>query len=629
MPDSELRQTTHVIPFDQSKKLIVFGSKTGRQLVKDLLAKLDVESAEKRVRKTFTLLHADAEDMAERIESLFSELELSYKSTYYESYRKAADGPRVTVVPDKRRNAITVITDSATMKEIEQLIREEDVAIAPEEVKPKVYELKYVNAGDMQKLLTEMFSDQESSRPSFWDTYFGSSRTRETKAVGRLLGQFTFQVLPSSNKLIVNTKSIANYRVIDAMIEELDRPDKAGLPVIVELKHANAEDLCEQLNALLAEPSTLARVRRASRGLTDADRSTRSRTDPAAGPSGTPPGNAKPSDPGVMDFWWQGFKPQPGEVPTSNLIGRIRFVPVNRRNALMVLAPEAYRRPIEELIEELDLPGRQVMIRARIGEIQHHDQTTLGLRIASDPSILPATDTAVGGSGSVKYAKELAGGTLVLGANVNVGSLINLLIDKFDMKILLEPTLTTSDNEASEYFDGQDVPVQDQVRTSAEGTSSVTNIRYEEVGTRLRVRPHITRGGSVDLMINLEISRIVPGSTALGNFIFDRREVTTHVIVSGGQMIMLSGIIRQEEFDDVRKVPLLGDLPGLGKLFRSIDRGKRNRELVVFLTPHVMSTPQDVDAAAGKRRETLDSIERSFDAGPGATTRPHSRENAP
>ncbi|KKK83745.1 hypothetical protein LCGC14_2790310, partial [marine sediment metagenome] len=122
----------------------------------------------------------------------------------------------------------------------------------------------------------------------------------------------------------------------------------------------------------------------------------------------------------------------------------------------------------------------------------------------------------------------------------------------------------------------------------------------------------------VDMMINLEISRIVPGSNSQGNPIFDRREVTTHVIVQAGQTIMLSGIIRQEDFSDVRKVPLLGDLPLIGPLFRSIDKGVRNRELVVFITPHVMSTPDEVDAEMIQPKEALRRIEDSLRSdGPG------------
>ena len=319
-------------------------------------------------------------------------------------------------------------------------------------------------------------------------------------------------------------------------------------------------------------------------------------------------GGATPApDPGTFPMWWQSFKRPTDQVPTSNLIGKIRFVPVYRRNCLMVLAPEGFKKPIAELVEQMDQPGRQVMIKARIGEIQHEDQTTLGLRIASDPSILPPADTALGIGATGVYADTVFGGTTTFGVNARLSALIHMLVKEFSLKILLEPTITTSDNEAAEYFDGQDVPVQTGVRSSSEGTSTITDIAYEEIGTRLRIRPHITQTGSVDLVINLEISRIVPGSTALGNFIFDRREVTTHVIVQDAQTIMLSGIIRQEKFEDVRKVPLLGDLWLLGKLFRSTDKGIRNRELVVFITPHVISTEA---AAAKMMKKPLDSIKR-------------------
>ncbi|MDY7011006.1 MAG: secretin N-terminal domain-containing protein, partial [Planctomycetota bacterium] len=344
LPSTELRDTTHVVPFGQSKKLIVFGSKTGRKMVRDLLSRLDVEDAEKRTRRTFILKHADAEEMAERIENLFSAMHVDYKYDYggwyggsSTRYRRDPNAPQVTIVPDKRRNAITVITDSETMLEIEELIRQEDTPVDPDEVKPKVYELKYIDAGEMRDLLSEMFSESESGRRSFWDYYFSPQR-RESKPVGRLLGQFTFQVLPSSSKLIVNSKSIANYEVIDKLIEELDRPQRAGVPEFVELKFANAEDLCEQLNALLAEPGTLARIRRADRGL--AERQKPDSEQSKSKSSGSSPDAGKPAEPGEMAFWWQGFRRPQGQVPTSNLIGKIRIVPVYRRNALMVLAPE-------------------------------------------------------------------------------------------------------------------------------------------------------------------------------------------------------------------------------------------------------------------------------------------------
>lgn len=616
MPSAELSETTYVIPFPQANKLIVFGAPRGRQLAKELLKELDVEGADHRDMKTFPLQHADAEEMAERIELLFSSMDVTFQSRWGTQYRRDQSAAKVSVVADKRRNSVTVITDSKTMVKVEELIRKEDIPIDPNVVKPKVYELKYVDPGEMRDLLSDMFTAKESRSNLPW--WWPQSQDKEVKPVGRLLGQFTFQVLPSSGRLIVNSKSAGNYEVIDRLIAELDRPAEAGLPEIIELKYANAEDLCEQLNAVLSEPGTLAKIRRAERGLTSTRRSSLPRGESNQATQDNPNQDQQQSTPEEMQFWWQSYRRPNDVVPSSNLIGKIRIVPVYQRNALLVLSPEAYREPILELIEELDQLSRQVMIKARVGEIQHDGQTTLGLRIAADPSLLTQRDTAIGGNAlstfSDTYAKVF-GGVLTLETEASVNALLNLLIRNFDMKVLLSPTITTKDNQASEYFDGQDVPVLSQARTSSEGTSTVSNIVYEEVGTRLRIRPHITKEGNVDLQINLEVSRIVPGQTFFDNPVFDRREVTTHVVLKNGQTIMISGIIHQVDYDDVRKWPLLGDIPGpFGKLFRSVDRQKQNREMIMFVTPRVVNVnhPAELEEQMKEPTRFLDQVEKTF-----------------
>ncbi|NLF30520.1 MAG: hypothetical protein GX591_06495 [Planctomycetes bacterium] len=616
MPDPELSQATQVVPFVESRKIIIFGSTAGRAVVRELLAQLDVEDASRRNRRTFDLKYADATEMATRIESLFSGLDLMYSGYGYSQYRRDPGAAKVTVVADARRNAVTVVTDPDTMEEIAKLIEEEDQAVRLEEAMPKIYTLQYVDPGEVCELLQTMFGAKADRQMSFWDLYYGSSSDSTAKAVGRLQGQFTFQVLASSNQLVVSAKNPAHFTVVDEIIGRVDQPQQVGLPVIVELNHANAEDLCEQLNALLAEPGTLANIRRADRSLTEYEGSSEATRSDA--------GNQQPRNanqparpaPGEMVFWWQSFRQPEGEVPTSNLVGRIRIVPVYRRNAIMILAPEGYKQPILDLIAGLDEPGRQVTIRAQIGEIQHDSETTLGVRLASDPSLLTDGDTALGLSGVAAY-EGIFGETLTIDGRASFFALLNLLLRNFDMKVLQQPSVTTCDNESAQFFVGQDVPTLEERRLSEEGVSTTVSIEYREVGTLLSVRPHITKQGNVDLMINLTISRILDGAGLFGNPVIDRREVTTHVVVADGQTVMLSGIIRQEDFDDVRRWPLLGDLPLLGKLFRSVDKGRRNRELVVFITPHVLACEADVEAQANSGLNTLRQIQDTFveDAG--------------
>ncbi len=621
MPNPELREATYVVPFVESRKVIIFGSTAGRDIVRKLLAELDVEDASRRARRTFDLKYADATEMATRIESLFSGLEVSYKSDWGTSYYRDRDAAKVTVVADARRNAVTVVTDPDTMEDIAKLIAEEDKPVSVAEALPKIYTLKYVDPGEACELLQVMFGVKPEREMSFWDRYYGTGGGSTAKAVGRLQGQFTFQVLSSSNKLVVSAKNPAHFEVVDEIIERIDQPQEVGLPAIVELNHANAEDLCEQLNALLAEPGTLASIRRADRSLSEYDRDADTGTADSRNQPSRDRNQPPRAAPGEMVFWWQSFRRPEGQVPASNLVGRIRIVPVYRRNAIMVMAPEGYKESILELIGKLDEPGRQVTIRAQIGEIQHDTQTTLGLRLATDPGLLNLGDTAVALSGSAAY-EGIFGETLTVNGRTSFFALLNLLLKEFDMKILQQPSVTTCDNEAANFFVVQDVPTLKESRESAEGTTTVTAIEYRAVGTMLQVRPHITQMGNVDLVINLEISRILPGATFFGNPTIDRREVTTHVVVGDGQTVMLSGIITQEDFDEVRRWPLLGDLPLLGKLFRSVDTGTRNRELVVFITPFVLSNETGADAHANRGRQTIEQLEAVFNGAGAAEASP-------
>jgi len=257
--------------FVQGKKLLVFGSPAGRAVVKDLLGKMDLENASNRVTRVFTLKNADADQVAKNIDSLFSNRLLEYESSYGSRSwtRDPSSRSRVKVTADVRRNTVTVITDADTMGRIAKLIEEEwDSAISAEEVEPKVYQLKHADPVEVKDLLEGMFCKKQQRNMSFYDIFYGpSSSSTEFPPVGRLFGQFSFQALANTNQLIVTTKNKANYEVIDRLVEQLDQPQEAGLPRVVELKHANAEDLAEQLNAMLAEPGTPAQIPRSQRTL--------------------------------------------------------------------------------------------------------------------------------------------------------------------------------------------------------------------------------------------------------------------------------------------------------------------------------------------------------------------------
>ncbi len=624
LPQGELKQGVRVLPFVQGRKILIFGSQTGRQIVKDLVLRMDLANSANRVTKVFELKNSDAEQVAKDIDSLYSSKYLAYESSYSKSWgNDPSIKGRIKVTADPRHNTVTVITDAVTMERVEKLIMDEwDRPIVADEVEPKIYTLRCADPVQVKDMLEGMFSKKQKN-VSFFDMMFGGASSgggESTTPVGRLFGQFSFQTLTNSNQLVVTTKNKANYTVIDRIIERLDQPQEAGLPVVVELKHANAEDLAEQLNAMLSEPGTPASILRQQRGLSVSSYSLTATQTPNNNQPNTGAANSQQTaayNPAVMPFWWQNARPKDTEKPTSNLIGKIRIVPINRRNGLMIMAPVAYLQPITKLIEDLDQPGMQVMVHAFIVEITHDDVTTLGLRFASDPALLADTrlsDQSIRFSVSGDTKNEYPGfwglgndGSSVLKSNINIYFLLQALMEKLKLRVLYEPKIYTSDNQEAEFFDGQEVPYETSSQTSPEATSVFRQYEYKSVGTLLRVRPHITQQGNVDLKINLELSNIAQGTSVGGNFIFDRRETTTHVILQDGQTVLLSGIVRQEDFDDVRKFPLLGDLPGIGVLFRTVDKAKRNRELVAFITPHVIRSAAQ---SAERMKPDVESLEK-------------------
>ena len=611
-PHEDVRQTLRVVPFAQSRKLLVYGSPRGRAFVRSLLEKLDVESSEHTLMKEFPLQYADAERVAEKIETLFTSRAVSSRGWGYTSFRYS--GPqRVKVTYDTYRNSVTVVTDPSQMGRIEKLITTEwDRALDMEEAQPKVYHLQFADPVKVKDILETMYTRQSTTRGSYWNRV-----VEETTPVGRLFGQFNFEALEDSNVLLVTTKTVSNYEVIDRLIAQLDVPQEAGLPLIVELKHADAEDLAEQLNAVFAERGTRARILRSSRQLTEYDDV--GDVDAERGSGRRPEGERRPASPNEMEFWWSQGSHPPDERKTSNLIGRPRIVPVVRRNALLVIAPPAYQERIKDLVATLDQPGLQVVIQAIILEVRHEDSTTVGLRFAADPAILSdarLADQAIGGAMSSSFTDAFAGGRGIFESGFDVSLLIQLLDKHFKLKVLNQPRLYTADNQEATFFDGQDVPYQKDSNVTSEGNIN-RSITYRAVGTRLTVRPHITQDWDVDLLINVEVSRVQPGETLEGNPTFDRRETDTHIVVKDGETVMLSGIVRQEQFSEKRKVPVLGDVPLLGGLFQSTDTKDANLELIVFITPRVVRRGAEADTVMAQERATLERLRQHLGPAPG------------
>lgn len=602
---------------EESNQISIIGSVSLQKRIEKLVKSLDRAAAGALVTETFRLRYADAEQIKANIEELFGDVGDARRQAQNQNRNQFRFGPQqqeaaapsnteLRVTASTQQNAITVAADPVVMAQIkEQIETHWDRPLAPDTVVPRIYDLKNSDPVKVAAVLEGTFGrggagttgrapQARQGQPGQQGT--GSSGT--SQGVGRLAGQFSFQAIPEAGRLLVVAKSPDNMSVIDKIIEDLDQPQTVGLPAIVELKHASAEDLAEQLNALLATDGTLASIRRSESGLSATSTSGSSPFSQASTTTANTAGADDTSNPATISFWWQRQRAQTTERGASNLVGKLRIVPVWRQNALMVIAPPEYKNSIVSLITELDRPGRQVLLSAIICEISGDDALQLGLRWSSQ-NITPTTadnSISIGNSATGtnnNFASSLFD-TSVLNTNVNVNLLLQALSEKTKVNIMSEPKIFTSDNQEAKFFDGQDIPFITQSQPNTQG-NIVQSFDYKAVGIRLSVRPRITVRNDVDLRVDLELSSIVPGQTLFGGAIVDRRQTTTQLIVNDQQTIVISGILRNEETQITRKIPLLGDIPLLGELFKSRDNRKSVTELLVFITPVVIVNPEDMN----------------------------------
>lgn len=307
-------------------------------------------------------------------------------------------------------------------------------------------------------------------------------------------------------------------------------------------------------------------------------------------------------------------------------------------NALVLLAEPHLVATLEDIVRQLDIPRAQVMVEAAIVEVSGDITDALGVQWAVDAR------GGRGGLGGVNFAGTgLSVGTVLQilqngeipdnttlpdGAIIGVGSdrfgaLITALSANSKSNLLSTPSLLTLDNQKAEILVGQNVPFQTgSYTTDASGAGNpFTTIERKDIGVTLKVTPHINEGATLRLEIEQEISSIAP-STGLNaqavDLVTNKRMIKSTILADDGQVIVLGGLIQDDITESVSKVPLLGDIPLLGGLFRSTREAHVKRNLMVFLRPTVVRDGAGLAALSGKKYSDI----RILGNGGGADGRP-------
>lgn len=640
LPGTQFLPSVLIEPLRQTKQVIIFGKKDLRDIVKKMINEIDVPPGMFETRH-FRLNYADPDQIKTMTEELFSQQGSSspysryggYYGGYYGSSRyrsSSSDSDQVTVISYPTLKQVTVITSPEKMVEVAKQIEEWDQPLDVESVRPRIIELKNSDPIEMAELLKKLFSEETTSRRIMSDMLYGRSSLTQSqqKIVGPLYGQLTFEDVPGTKKIIVISKIPEAYDVIEKLILDLDREEMGEIPEVIEIKYADVEDLSERLNAMFVEAGQTARIRLTETGLSESS----AMDDP--GQSSTNQ-NQSQQDEFVTPPWsGSGARGRLDEnMPISNVIGRIRFVPEPHTKSIMVLAPPEFMDEIRALIDQLDVPGKQVMLQAIIVEIEHSKVTSLGVKLATDPSAFGSLSenaiealgniTNIGTHGSAAGtisaatgARDAAGSGSVLGMGTDVYILIDFLVKNTNAKILNQQSLWTKDNEEARFFKGQEVAFSGGT-TSAVNVGTTQDIEYKKVGMELMARPSITPEDKVDMIVNVEISQLTEDREQ-GQPIMTRMDTRTNMIVADGQTLLLGGILFQKDSLIRTKVPGFGDLPLVGGLFRHKGSVQTNSELFVFITPRVIDEndediPEATRAAIEGPKKKLEKIVGELD----------------
>lgn len=616
MPGTELKPSVLVRPLAQSRQIMIFGRAELREMVKKLIAEIDIPTGQFETQG-FKLKHADPEQIKENIDNLYGEvIPGGSASYYYYRYGRQAQSPAdtVKVIAFPTMQQITVIASPENMKKIVEQIKEWDVPIDVNEVKPRIVELKNSDPVQLADLLSTLFSES-TERLSIFDIYFGGSQDKK-KIVGPLYGQLTFEAVPDTKKIIVISNIPEAYDVVEALIHDLDKQEMGEVPKIVTLNYADPEDLAERLNAIFNEPGTDAKIRLSETGL-----SAYSMDEDESNQGSSADGSTQQQQQQQYTPWWTRQSRRTDEMPISNVIGKVRFIPDPRTKAILVLAPPEFMDNIKEMIKELDVPGKQVRIKAVVVLVDHQDLTSLGLQLASNPSAFGTlNENSIAALTGLSLLETR--GSFTLSAATDVTVLIDFLVKKVNATILNQQTLWTKDNKAADFFKGQKVAFNTDLSVSETGGRVTSGIEFQKVGMTLRIRPNITPEKNVDMTINLMMSQIA------SEFINDQpvrteMDTETTLIVSDGETVMLGGMLFQEDSVIERKLPLLSDFPVLGGLFRHNETVKANTEILVFITPFVIDEnlnnilPETIEELENEKQK-LENVLRQLNATVGA-----------
>lgn len=476
------------------------------------------------------------------------------------------------IVATRGSNALVIVDYASNVRRLRQVIADfdRDTSVS------SIIALRNTTAAQMARTISDLVKIQGDT--------------------GNPMTNFAAVPLEGTNTVILRGPPELLAR-LTPMVEQLDRDGASNADTkVVYLKHAAAEEMLPILE----------RVSSLLRGA------------PAAAPEGGAPTSAGP-----------------GRASIAVHVGT---------NALVINASPDVQQQLAEVIRQLDIPRQQVLVEAIIVEVSDTAAKQLGVQYVlsggegsnipfsvtnfpgdATPSVLAATgavildrETSGEDTDAIKALQSAAVNSL-LGApgflggfagrasdGTIFGVILNALKRDVGSNVLSTPSIMTMDNQPASILVGQEIPITTGESLGSNNQNPFRTIERKDVGVKLEVKPQINEGEAIKLFIRQEVSSILgPISLQSTDLITNKRQIETTVMVNNGQIIVLGGLIEEDEQLSVDKVPLLGDIPVVGNIFKSTDKSRRRTNLMIFLRPTIVTNAADMRAVTDRKYQYM------------------------
>ena len=483
----------------------------------------------------------------------------------------------VHIVPDARLNALMISTAAQNFELINDLISKVDVAMPDQEWGTRMFKLQYADAENVANIINNTYQGSSGNTGNFF--FFLAERQRN-QTQGSLAGNVTVEPYNTLNAVIVSTSTQRNFDLITQFIKDLDVPTPQGQKEVTEtirLEYANAEELEDVLEDVW-----------------EGDASQNNRFS-------------------FSRFLASGGRMEQKDI--NSLRGKVTVFADEDTNSLIITTLQRYLPDVHALIAQLDFVRGQVWIDIRILEVTLDETTKLGIELSAEENRIFGIEPRRGNPLVGELTPELGLQQEVSGFNIGLATneymaLLHAMIRENKVRTLSTPSLLTRDSQPATWSSGRRIPYLQSVDTNSilgEGvTQPLFNYDFIDppVGINIDLTPYIAKSQANDdgiRTIGLDIANISASNfvefTDFNAPITEDNSISSYIDVEDGQRIVVGGIIRQKQTNVEVKLPILGDIPLIGRLFKKNETKVENTEIVIIITPHIVDikNPGDLE----------------------------------